>query len=117
MSSATTFMDAYFAGQALLDDVDDWVDAWHDAEGRPRGMAESLKSYLGFNDFEYSLWVEKPSMLRLIVAVRHQHAPVQDVQSAARFSLAAAQAADDQDAIRLLEWLHKTGRLALNDVK
>lgn len=71
MSSATTFIDACFAGQALLDDVDDWVDAWHDAGGRPRGTAESLKSYLGFNDFEYSLWAEKPSMLRLIVAARH----------------------------------------------
>lgn len=117
MSSATTFMDACFAGQALLDDVDDWVDAWHDAGGRPRGTTESLKSYLGFNDFEYSLWAEKPSMLRLIVAARHQHSPVEDVQSAARFSLAAARSADDQDAIRLLEWLQKTGQLAANDVK
>ena len=110
-------MDACFAGQALLDDVDDWVDAWHDAGGRPRGSAESLKNYLGFNDFEYSLWAEKPSMLRLIVAARHQHVPVEDVQSAARFSLAAARAANNQDAILLLEWLQKTGRLAANDVK
>jgi hypothetical protein len=84
MSSATTFMDACSAGQALLDDIDDWVDTWHDAGGSPRGTAESLQSYLGFNDFEYALWAEKPSMLRLLVAARHQHAPVEDVQSAAR---------------------------------
>jgi hypothetical protein len=117
MSSTTTFMDACFAGRALLDDVDDWVEAWHDAGGKPRGRAESLKSYLGLNDFEYSLWAEKPSMLRLIVAARYQGVPVEDVRSAAKFSLAAARAADDQDAIQLLEWLQKTGRLAANDVK
>ncbi len=117
MSSTMTFMDACFAGQALLDDVDDWVDAWHDAGGSPRGTAESLKSYLGFHDFEYSLWAEKPSMLRLIVAARHQDVPVEDVQSAARYSLAAARTANDQDAIQLLEWLEETGRLAANDIK
>ena len=47
--SGTTFVDACLAGAALLKDIDDWVDRWHDANGAPTGRAVPLSAYLGLN--------------------------------------------------------------------
>lgn len=107
----STYMEACLAGEALLDDVDDWVDTWHDSMGAPRGKPESLEYYLGFNDTEYSLWAEKPSMLRVIVAARKRHVTIDDIHSESSMALAAARSNNDRDAVRLLEWLEATGRL------
>jgi hypothetical protein len=116
MSSGQTFVEACLAGEALLDDVDDWVDVWHDAAGAPRGCREDLEAYLGFSDIEYSLWAEKPSMLRTIIAARKRHLPLEEVHSESSYALIAARAADDGEAVKLLEWLKKTGRLDSNDI-
>lgn len=115
MSSSTSFMDACLAGEALLDDIDDWVDTWHEHSGAPRGQRESLEAYLGFDDFEYSLWAERPSLLRVIVSARKQRKSVDDVRSAAQTALAAARTSNDIDAPALLDWLRKTRRISDDD--
>lgn len=110
-SGGGTFVDACFAGSALLDDIDDWVDAWHDANGRPRDVEEGLSEYLGLTEFEYALWAERPSSLRTIIAARHQNRPIATVESAADYALAAARTGKDEEAAKLIEWLKLTGRL------
>ena len=60
------------SGNALLEDVDDWVDAWH--EGRGPG---TLFEHLGMTEQEYSLWVEQPESLRFIIYSRDSGTPIE----------------------------------------
>lgn len=115
MSRSTTYVDACLAGDALLDDVDDWVEQWHDAMGAPRGLVEPLERFLGFTDFEYSAWAEKPSLLRTIVGARKRNCSIDDAQSAQSYAL-AARATTPGEAKSLIEWLKSTGRIGLDEL-
>jgi hypothetical protein len=57
-----TFLDLVLAGNAHQDDIEDFVDQWHEGDA-----SCSLAAFLGMSEDEYALWVEKPSALRLIV--------------------------------------------------
>ena len=57
-----TFLDLVLTGDARQDDIDDFVDRWHDGDA-----SCSLAEFLGMSDDEYALWVEKPAALRLIL--------------------------------------------------
>ena len=57
-----TFLDLVLTGKAHQDDIDDFVDQWHDGY-----TSCSLAEFLGMSDDEYALWVEKPSSLSLIL--------------------------------------------------
>ena len=57
-----TFLDLVLAGDARQDDIDDFVDRWHDGDA-----SCPLAAFLGMSDDEYALWVEKPSSLSLIL--------------------------------------------------
>ena len=65
--SEKTFVEKCLAGEALLDDMDDYIDRWHVGEGDPNA---SLAAFLGFTDEEYKLWAEKPSALAFILDAR-----------------------------------------------
>ena len=57
-----TFLDLVLTGEAHQDDIDDFVDQWHEGN-----TSCSLAEFLGMSDDEYALWVEKPSALNLIL--------------------------------------------------
>lgn len=65
MSKRRTFIDLCCKGEAMLGDIDDFVDAWHDGDSK-----ESLAEYLGMTGSEYELWVESPQVLAAIIAAR-----------------------------------------------
>lgn len=52
----TNFLDALEAGEASWDEVDDWVEAWHDGDS-----SEELQEFLGFTEEQYNAWAENPS--------------------------------------------------------
>jgi hypothetical protein len=62
----TTFMQKCLAGEAVPDDIDDFVDRWHDGGG----SGESLAEFLGFTDDEYKRWAEEPMALPSILEER-----------------------------------------------
>lgn len=101
-----TFMDALLAGDALPQDVDDWVDAWHDS-GDETG---ALHEYLGMNWEEYQLFVERPESLRFTLAARRAHQPLRNVLASVRAAGAAARTAEAEQAESVLKWLIATGR-------
>jgi hypothetical protein len=70
-----TFLDECLRGRALLADVDDWVDRWHEASGAPYGASIPLRDFLGLSQQEYAMWVEQPGSLRFAAAARRA-APV-----------------------------------------
>lgn len=101
-----TFVDACLSGQALLDDVDDWIDEWHDSD-----TDHSLDSFLGFSNDEGSLFAERPEALRFIVAARRQQVPVANVLASRDNFALAARAGDSEQASAVLAWLRETGRI------
>lgn len=109
MSSDGTFVDLCLSGEVVQDEIDDFIDLWHEGDGQGR----PLHDFLGMTKDEYDLWVEQPGALRLILAAREQEEP--DLYGAiARFAEmepVAARAADPQAAKDVLRWLRKTGRI------
>jgi hypothetical protein len=111
--SSGPFLLRVLAGTAVAQDVDDFVDQWHDD---PEGSAD-LAEYLGMTADEYALWVEKPEALRYILASRKLRAkPLRGSrQFAGIAAAAAARAGSDTDAQAVLRWLRRTGRLTDSD--
>jgi hypothetical protein len=104
---ADTYIDRLLDGSALLDEADDFVDAWHND---PSG--QDLHDFLGMTWDEYSFWVEKPNALRLIVAARERERPLADLMEHTRdFALAARGGLTEDEVRNLRAWLQETGRL------
>ncbi len=57
-----TFLELILTGEVHRDDIDDFVDDWHNDD-----TPCSLAQFLGMSDAEYALWVEKPAALELII--------------------------------------------------
>lgn len=108
---ASSYVDACLSGLAFVEDVDDWVDEWHESGGQPRGEAIALSTFLGMSTDEYGLWVEQPSALRFIVAAHRRGAPVVDVMTTQRDYALAARAEDPDAAKEVLMWLIASGRV------
>lgn len=117
MSELSTFLEACLEGNALLKNVDDWVDRWHDARGAPDGRRLELREFLGLSQAEYAMWVEQPASLRFALAARRANRPVDDVRAVASTAVAAARTGDDSEARDLLQWLRDTGRLPADDLE
>jgi hypothetical protein len=107
-SKAPTFVDQLLQGRAVLEDIDNYVDKWHEGDD-PRELHESL----GLDWDEYALWVERPHTLRHIVFARREGMAVEDVlrRYAMELEPVAARARDSAEAREVLDWLKKTGRL------
>lgn len=105
--SEPNFIDACLAGDALLVEIDDYVDRWHEGNG----FDVELPVFLGFSEEEYSLWVERPSSLRWIIAARNRNKPLKAFLIEAGTAAVAARTADANEAKRLVQWLQATGRI------
>lgn len=101
----TTFVDACLAGDVLAQDIDDWVDRWHDGDVPDPSL--SLDEFLGFTPDEGQLWAEKPAALGFILHAHRHGIPVADVvtqQERADYTL-AARSASDKSALDVFDWL------------
>ncbi len=106
MSSAT-FIDLCLAGNVLLEEIDEFVDQWHEA---PAGS--ELHDYLGMTKEEYSLWLRVPDALPYIIKARHENEPLTDaVVHAYRDMRLAARSNDQSKIARLQKWLMAKGEL------
>jgi hypothetical protein len=104
---ADKFMDRLLAGEALLDEIDDYVAEWHDGPS-----SEELHAHLGLTWEEYALWVEQPNVLRLIVAARARERPVAEMLAHAQdYALAARGGLSEKEVRSMRTWLQETGRL------
>lgn len=73
-AGSTTFFDLYSRGQALPDDIDDFIDRWHDrVDLQARSLP--LHEYLGLTLNEYELWVRDPDALPHILIARRDARP------------------------------------------
>ena len=61
VSTAKPFLQLYREGQVGADDIDDFIDAWHDGGGAEQSMP--LHEFLGMSQADYILWVQDPDIL------------------------------------------------------
>ncbi|HXA40010.1 MAG TPA: hypothetical protein VNW53_13510 [Phenylobacterium sp.] len=92
-------------GEVLLEEIDDFVSAWH--RERPD---TTLAAYLGMTDDEYALWLVEPDMLSHIVRARHLGEPLPEMVNDNYAELRiAARSADAAQTARLGRWLRQRG--------
>jgi hypothetical protein len=60
-----SFVERALAGEVTIDEIDDFVDDWHDNPGDL-----PLYEHLGFTKDEYALWLKSPDSLPLILSSR-----------------------------------------------
>src|SRR4051795_5649991 len=104
----TTFVQKCLAGEALGDDIDDYVDRWHEGEGNPDA---SLAEFLGFTDMEYKLWAEKPHLLPFILNARRGGVSLDSVRDYDEPYRLAARDLPAEDAEELARWLKTIGEI------
>ena len=63
-----TFINQVLAEEAELQDIDNWVDEWHDYPEVQ--VSVSLRKWLGFTEPEYEVWIHNPDALAQIVQAR-----------------------------------------------
>ncbi|MGJ9460469.1 hypothetical protein [Oceanobacillus sp. CF4.6] len=105
--SKLKFMEACLQGEALLEEIDDYVDEWHDSDSD-----EEIYDYLGMTIEEYGVWVEDDSMLKTIFYSREIGQPITNLIRENDTSKLVARAANPEEAMRVKEWLQRTGRLS-----
>ena len=61
-----SFVDLCLGGDVLEEEIDAFVEKWHEDEN----TTQELYEYLGMSWEEYSVWVAKPSILPFILSAR-----------------------------------------------
>jgi hypothetical protein len=108
MSRRATFLDLCLSGDVVMDEIDEFVEAWHTDDR----INEPVHVFLGMSEEEYALWVEQPGSLRLILAAREEGTPLYEaIERFAELEPIATRAADPEAASVVLNWLRKTGRI------
>ena len=107
-ASAKNFIELCLTGNALVDEVDDFVDRWHDSPGKL-----SLRDFLGMSEIEFSLWVNDPDVLPYVILSRREQRPFAQVVNDNYYGNARLAARSDQGKkIRILkDWLETHGYL------
>lgn len=80
-----SFVESCLAGEARADQIDRFVDEWHESD-----IGCSLAEYLGFSGEEYAEWVENPESLSVILFAHKHHVPFQETRTFVDDQLALA---------------------------
>jgi hypothetical protein len=110
--SRITFIDDVLAGLARVEDIDDYIQDWHNTPDNAPGGELELHEYLGLSWDEYRRWGSHPESLRFVLAARRAKLPVEQVLAQAETVGAAARSNDSSDAERVLNWLMERGRIS-----
>ncbi len=91
-------------GEVLLEEVDDFIDAWH--EGKSNML---LHEFLGMTKAEYNLWVVDPNVLPYIVTAHLKNRNVSELLDSLHSLPIAARSTDPEKARTLMHWLKSQG--------
>ena len=99
------FIDRCVKGTALLDDIDQYVAAWHSSD-----LEVSIHEFLGMTQEEYFRWIEDASILPAIVNSRYYGVPLSTFETGQTSVRMAARSDDGHETRELVDWL-KSRRL------
>lgn len=94
------FIDLCLTGHALPEDIDDFVEQWHDSDS-----TLPLSEYLGLSSDEYESWLHAPDTLNLIITARIANVPLLQVLQSNYDLPMAARASTPEAAMFLMKWL------------
>ena len=98
-----TFVDMALRGDVLMEEIDDFVDAWHGG-----GTGKKLHEFLGMTREEYSLWLTYPGALGLILAGRKMGRRLEDVANDNLQTMRIAARGEFTSKLRTLQrWLDR----------
>lgn len=98
-----SFVSRALAGEVMTDEIDDYVDQWHE---NPGGL--SLHEYLGMDREEYAFWLSSPDCLPLIIASRKLNKPLHIVANDNLKAMRLAARTDDTAKIKSFQaWLQR----------
>jgi hypothetical protein len=98
----SSFIDRCLRGEALLEEIDDYVDAWHEGDSD-----KELHAYLGMTQKEYALWVSRPDVLPFIITARHSNRKLEEVLRQSQALPLAARSGSEGAMLELIEWLQR----------
>lgn len=99
---SSNFVDDVLSGAALLSDIDNYIDDWHDGDSE-----QEIYDYLGLNIQEYGLFVENPAFLNIIIYAREFNLNLLDSLRDIPTHRIAARSLSEEKANVLLDWLKK----------
>jgi hypothetical protein len=103
-----SFLELYGKGTVAADQIDDFIDAWHDSDDEEK---RPLAEYLGMTDDEYSVWLASHQALPLLVGARRDGTPLVEAVRRHWADLHRAALPADETAIHVLShWLDHHGR-------
>lgn len=70
----TNFIDDVIDGKAKLDEIDDYVEKWHNSD-----LYCNVYEYLGMTEEEYFLWAEDNSNLKCIVLAHKKNINIKEL--------------------------------------
>ncbi|MNG99321.1 hypothetical protein D3C79_584870 [compost metagenome] len=100
-----TFIEQCLNGDVLEDEIDDFIEEWHDNEK----IDAELHEYLGMSWDEYSVWATRPSILPFILSARKRGTTFDVELNQERLAL-AARADTVGEARRMEAWLKLIGK-------
>lgn len=101
----SNFVAACLQGHALLEDIDDYVESWHENAKDPT----PLHRFLGMSRSEFELWVADPDVLPFVVEAHRAGRDVAELIEEFHALPLAARAASPERARKLAHWLKANG--------
>ncbi|MCP4339531.1 MAG: hypothetical protein GY799_11735 [Desulfobulbaceae bacterium] len=102
-----TFIDLCLEGLVLLEQIDDFIDQWHDGNSQ-----KSLYEYLGLTRDEYAIFVEDPEHLSSILMSRRFNISLPICLEYQGNHAIAARAKNPHEGKKVLAWFQETRKLS-----
>lgn len=93
LNQEKSFFDLYADGYVMEDEVDDYIDLWHDSK-----LKISLNDFLGLSEDEYSIFLVDASALPYILQSRVTKRPLQAIMASRLEELTVAARSSDKTA-------------------
>jgi DNA-directed RNA polymerase specialized sigma subunit len=94
------FVTLCMQGEVLLEEIDDWIEKWHDSPQK-----EELYEYLGMSWSEYSAWVSMPEILPFIITAHRENREFTELLEELNELPMAARSNSKNEPKKLIEWL------------
>lgn len=107
VQSPSSFVSDCIHGIALLEDIDDYIDQWHEG-----GTGQTLHDFLGMTRQEYNAYLLDESALAFIVKAHREDVPFKQVAEQDYSYALAARAQGGEQISQLMQWLTQEGLLS-----
>jgi len=105
---SNSFIEKCINGDASLDEIDDYIDEWHDSDST---NDLELHEFLGMTWEEYSLWAVKPKFLAWIINARRKGVISSETKFLQESQPLAARSSNTKESLESINWLKSMGKI------